>query len=85
MMLIACLHLLLLFTFVAFLVCGLERKHRCTYFRWADDQTLSDSSVTQQSDELHSTSDVDGNHPATFEPIQIELNQILDNLYYLNL
>ena len=79
MMLIACLHLLLLFTFVAFLVCGLERKHRCTYFRWADDQTLSDSSVTQQSDELHSTSDVDGNHPATFEPIQIELNQILDN------
>eukprot|EP00804_Cyclotella_cryptica_P018056 CCRYP_008325-RE/>CCRYP_008325-RE protein AED:0.09 eAED:0.09 QI:596/0.96/0.92/1/1/0.92/26/363/4715 len=59
-----------------FYVCGLERKNRCNYFKWAD--TPNGNSLDKQCDpegqHAHNTYDL---NQETFEPIRSELTKML--------
>lgn len=51
-------------------VCGLERKHRCNYFKWADDPLADVIKVGAEDHQAH--------NPQTFEPLRIELARMID-------
>ena len=51
---------------VFYVVCGLERKHRCSYFKWAD-----------EADDVAAVED-QHNMPQAFEPLRSELARLIE-------
>ena len=62
-----------------FTVCGLGRKHRCSYFKWAD-ASLNENPDQQQDIVEEYPMDIDDVLSQTiFEPIKVELTKLLDD------
>jgi hypothetical protein len=59
-----------------FYVCGLERKHRCNYFKWADTPYENSSDKRLDLEDQQSPNIDDSSH-IIFEPIRSELTKTL--------